>query len=158
MTETLGLRRLRRTLLIHRLIEGVLVIMLLAMALYFFQMFAARDGNLRPFYNSLIATLLVQVALFFPIRAFTIKEARRELGIGAKATLTDAEKNQLRSQRLLADFIKVSVFVFFLAFIISAPPAGFVLSTSYFCCIGTILNYLQNFNFAVRRQMTCEVG
>lgn len=156
MTEALGLRRLRKTLLIHRLIQGALVVMLLVMALYLFQMFAARDGNLRPFYNSLIATLLVQVALFFPIRAFTAKEARRELGLAAKTALTVNEKQQLRSQRLLADFIKVSVFVFFLVFISAAPPAGFVLSTSYFCCIGTVFNYLQNFNFAVRRQMVCE--
>ena len=61
----------------------------------------------------------------------------------------------LRNQRLLSDFIKASVFISFASFILVAPKdATIVHSTAYFCCIGTILSYLQNFNFAVRRQLT----
>jgi hypothetical protein len=147
------MRRIRKTLIIHRIVQIVLIALLLYMALHFQQTFQAKYGNLRPFYNSLIATLLIQVALFFPIRKFADKEANRELGAAAKVTLTIDEQKQLRTQRLFSDFIKASVFIFFAAFILIAPPAGFVLSTTFFCCIGTVVSYLQNFNFAVRRQL-----
>ena len=59
-----------------------------------------------------------------------------------------------RHQRLLSDFIKASAFIFFVIFILATPKeATIVHSTAYFCCIGTILSYLQNFNFAVRQQL-----
>lgn len=152
MADSIGLRRLRRILFIQRMVQIVLLGLLLYMALHFQQMFEA-TGNLKPFYNSLIATLLIQVALFFPIRKYTVKEAERELGAALKENFTAEEKQRLRNQRLLSDFIKASVLVFFAVFIGTAPPAGFVLSTTYFCCIGTILSYLQNYNYAVRQAL-----
>ena len=155
MTDSVGMRHIRKTLIIHRIVQIVLIALLLYMALHFQQSFQAKYGNLRPFYNSLVATLLIQVALFFPIRKYTCKEAHRELGAAAKGTLSIDEQKQLRTQRLFADFIKASIFIFFVAFILIAPPAGFVLSTTFFCCIGIVLSYLQNFNFAMRRQIKC---
>jgi hypothetical protein len=155
VTETAGMRRIRNTLIIHRIVVIVLIALLLYMTLYFQHTFQAKNGNLRPFYNSLIATLLIQVALFFPIRKFADQQANRELGAATKGTLTIDEQKQLHTQRLFSDFIKASVFIFFAVFIIIAPPAGFVLSTTFFCCIGTVVSYLQNFNFAVRRLITC---
>jgi hypothetical protein len=99
-------------------------------------------------------TVLIQVALFFPIRKFAENEARRELGVATRDTLTIDEQKQLRNQRLLSDFVKASVFIFFVVFILMLKEeATFVHSTAFFCCIGTILSYLQNFNFAVRRQL-----
>lgn len=157
MAEPLGMRRIRRTLVIHRVVQVVLVALLAYMALHFLQKFEG-TGNLKPFYNSLIATLLLQVALFFPIRSFAVKEARRELHAAAAEKLSAEEARQLRTQRLFADFLKASVFIFFFVFILTAPPAGFVLSTAYFSCIGTVLSYLQNFNFAVRRQLAGAVS
>jgi len=153
MTETVGMRRLRWTLTIHRIVQIVMIALLLYMALHFLQTFETKYGNLKPFYNSLIATLMIQMALFFPIRKFADKEARRELSAAANDTPSVEETKQLRTQRLISDFIKASAFIFFAVFIFTAPPAGFVLSTTYFSCIGTVLSYLQNFNFAVRRQM-----
>ena len=153
MTETDCMRRIRKTLIIHRIVQIVLIALLLYMTLHFLQMFEAKDGNLKPFFNSLIATLLVQVALFFPIRKFADKEAIRELGAAVESMLTGDEQRQLRTQRLFSDLIKASVFIFFAIFIFTTPPAGFVLSTTYFCCIGTVLSYLQNFNFAARRRI-----
>ena len=155
MTETIGMRRIRKTLIIHRIVQIVLIALLLYMALHFQRTFQAKHGNLRPFYNSLIATLLIQVALFFPIRKFADKEVNRELDAAAKGTLTVDEQKQLRTQRLFSDFIKASVFIFFATFILIAPSAGFVLSTTFFCCIGAVVSYLQSFNFAVRRQIKC---
>jgi hypothetical protein len=149
------MRHIRKTLIIHRIVQIVLIALLLYMALHFQQTFQTKYGNLKPFYHSLIATLLIQVALFFPIRKFADKEANRELAAAAKSPLTIDEQKQLRSQRLFSDFIKASVFIFFATFTLIAPPAGFVLSTTFFCCIGTVLSYLQSFNCAVRRQLEC---
>lgn len=154
MMKNAGLSRLRKTLTIHRIVQVFLVVLLLLMAMHFWEMFQFKYGNLKPFYNSLVAALLLQVALFLPIRKFAGKEARRELVAAHKGPLSVEEQTQLRRQRLFADFMKASVFIFFVTFIVSAPPAGFVLSTAYFCCIGTILSYLQHFNFAVSRQIS----
>ena len=155
MTEPIGMRHIRKTLIIHRIAQVVLIALLLYMALHFQQTFQSKHGNLKPFYNSLIAALLVQVMLFFPIRKFADKEANRELAAAAKGPLSSDEHKQFRTQRLFSDFIKASVFIFFATFTLIAPPAGFVLSTTFFCCIGTVLSYLQSFNFAVRRQFKC---
>ena len=155
MTEPVGLRGFRKALIIHRIVQIVLIVLLLYMTLHFQQTFQAKHGNLKPFYNSLIATLLVQAMLFIPIRKFADKEANRELDAAAKGPLSIDEQRQLRTQRLFSDFIKASVFIFFATFTLIAPPAGFVLSTTFFCCIGTVLSYLQSFNFAVRRQIKC---
>ena len=155
VTDSVGMRHIRKTLIIHRIAQIVLIALLLYMALHFQQTFQSKHGNLKPFYNSLIATLLVQVMLFFPVRKFADQEAKRELGAAAKGQLSIDEQKQLRTQRLFSDFIKASVFIFFATFILIAPPAGFVLSTTFFCCIGTVLSYLQSFNFAVRRQIKC---
>ena len=155
MTESIGVRRLRKTLLIQRIMQVILLLLLVYMAFHFQQKFQEKYDSLKPFYNSVIFTVVLQVALFFPIRKFAESEARREMGAAAKETYTVDEQKQLRNQRLLSDFIKASVFIFFASFILVAPKeATIVHSTAYFCCIGTILSYLQNFNFAVRRQLT----
>lgn len=154
MTEPIGLRRIRKTLIIHRVVQIVLIALLVYMAFLFQQRFQMKYDSLKPFYNSVIFTLLIQLALFFPIRKFAQKEAQRELGAAAKDTFTADEQKQLRGQRLLSDFIKASVFIFFIVFILTLPEeATIVHSTAFFCCIGTTISYLQNFNFAVRRQL-----
>lgn len=154
MTESLGLRRLRRTLVIHRLVQIALVALLLYMALLFQDKFQQKYASLKPFYTSLVLTVLIQVGMFFPIRRFAESEARRELGAARQETFTAEEQKQLRNQRLLSDFIKASVFIFFVAFILMLKEQATVFqSTAFFCCIGTVLSYLQNFNHAIRRQL-----
>jgi hypothetical protein len=154
MTEPLGIRRLRRTLVIHRIVQVALIALLLYMALLFQERFQQKYASLKPFYTSLVLTVLVQVGLFFPIRKFAGTEARRELNAAARETMSGEEQKQLRSQRLLADFIKASVFIFFVAFILMLKEQATVFqSTAFFCCIGTVLSYLQNFNHAIRGQL-----
>ncbi len=149
MNETVAIRRLRHTLLIHRIVQVVLCALLIYMALHFQQIFQA---NAAPhiFRNSLIATLLLQLALFFPLRHFAGNEARRELAAASAQTSVEQQK-ALRQQRLLSDIIKGAVFLGFATFIMMAPPATFVLSTAFFCFIVTVITYLQCFNFALRR-------
>jgi hypothetical protein len=149
MYETVAIRRLRRTLVIQGILQVLLCALLVYMALHFQQVFQARDTP-HIFRNSLIATLLLQLALFFPLRSFAGKEARRELAAASRSATPEQQK-QLRQQRLLGDVLKGAVFLGFTAFILIAPPATFVLSTAFFCFIVTVITYLQCFNFALRR-------
>jgi len=149
MHDNVAFLRLRRTLLIHRSVQIILCILLVYMALHFQQLFQAK-GMLQVFRNSLLATLLLQFALFFPLRRFASKEAQRELAVVEAGA--DAERHKhLRQQRLIGDTLKGAVFLGFATFIMIAPPATFVLSTAFFCFIVTVVTYLQCFNFSVRR-------
>lgn len=151
MHENIALRRLRRTLLIHRIVQILLCVLLVIMALHFQQLFAEK-GMPQVFRNSLLATLLLQIILFFPLRHFADKEARRELAAAAMQVTAEQQK-QLRQQRLFGDVLKGAVFLGFSVFIMIAPPVTFVLSTALFCFIVTIITYLQCFNFVVRREL-----
>jgi hypothetical protein len=154
VSESTGIRRLRRTVLIHRVVQVLLLALLLYMALLFQQKFQEKYASLNPFYTSLILTLLIQAVIFFPIRKFAESDAKRELKAAATDALGMEELKQLRSQRLLSDFLKASVFIFFVAFILLLKEQATVFqSTAFFCCIGTVLSYLQNFNHAVRRNL-----
>jgi len=152
MPDHVALVRLRRTLLIHRIVQVALCVLLIYMALHFQQLFQAK-GTPQVFRNSLLTTLLVQFALFFPLRHFAANEARRELAVAAAGGDVERHK-QLRQQRLIGDTLKGAVFLGFAAFILLAPPATFVLSTAFFSFIVTVITYLQCFNFAVRRGLS----
>lgn len=149
MPTEIPCRHLRRTLVIQRVVQLLLFALLLYMAMHFQQLFATR-GTPHIFRNSLLATLLLQLLLFFPLRRFATSEARRELAAAA-TDLTPDEQKRLRHQRLFADTVKGAIFLGFVMFVAVAPPATFVLSTAFFCFIVTLLTYLQCFSFALRR-------
>lgn len=149
MYEPIAVRRLQRTLLIHRIMQILLCILLIYMALHFQQLFLAR-GMPQVFRNSLLTTLLLQFIVFLPLHRFANREARRELAAAARQ-VTAEQQRQLRQQRLFGDILKGAVFLGFAVFIIIAPPATFVLSTAFFCFIVTVVTYLQCFNYSVRR-------
>lgn len=156
MNETVAIRRLRHTLLIHRIVQIVLIALLIYMALHFQQLFQAK-GLPHIFRNSLIATLVLQFALFFPLRRFANSEARRELATASAQTNAEQQK-ALRQQRLFSDIVKGAIFLGFATFIMMAPTATFVLSTAFFCFMVTIITYLQCFNFAMRRELAQAVA
>ena len=107
-----------RSYYVHRVVQFVLLALLLYMALLFQEKFMEKYASLKPFYTSLVLTLLIQAVVFFPVRKFAENDARRELRVAAATALTAEEQKQLRSQRLLSDFLKASVFIFFVAFIL----------------------------------------
>lgn len=151
MYESVGRQRLKRSILIHRTVQVLLCILLVYMALHFQQLFTTK-GTPHIFRNSLLATLLIQLALFLPLRRFARNEASRE--VAAESAHADATQlKQLRQQRLISDTIKGAVFLGFAAFILLAPPATFVLSTAFFSFIVTVITYLQCCNFAVRAEL-----
>lgn len=156
MNETIGIRRMKRTLVIHRIVQILLCLLLVYMALHFQQLFAEK-GTPQVFRNSLLATLFLQLVLFFPLRHFAGNEARRE--VAAATRPAEVEQQKLwRRQRLFSDTIKGAIFLGFTIFIIIAPPFTFILSTAFFSFLATVITYLQCFNFAVRGELASRIS
>ena len=147
MTLIFNFTRLRRLITIYAVVQVVLVALLVYMALKF----QTRLPSDR-FMKSVVATLVVQLALFYPINKFAAREAEREVD-ACGAGLSPEQVKGLRNKRLFGDVIKMSVFIFFITFIYKAPPHPFVLSVLFFTFILTFLSYFQCFNFAARRLM-----
>lgn len=144
-------KRMKRLMVIHLVIQVFLVLLLVYMAVHFQGVFRAK-GMPRIFVNSIVTSLLIQLALFYPISKFAASEAKREIDCEAGDLSAEAQK-ALRNKRLLGDFIKASVFLFFGAFVAMAPGATFVMSTAFFCFILTTLTYFQCYNIAAKRAM-----
>jgi len=154
VTDAKGILRLRRALVIHRVVQVLLLVLLLYMGLLFQDKFQEKYASLKPFYSSLVLTLLIQAAIFLPIRKFAESDARRELAGAATSALSVEELKKLRSQRMFSDFLKASVFIFFVTFILLLNEQATVFhATAFFSCIATVLTYLQSFNHVVRREL-----
>ncbi|HEY6008708.1 MAG TPA: hypothetical protein VIU40_10335 [Geobacteraceae bacterium] len=147
MTAALDFTRIRRLILIYAVVQVLLVLLLIYMAVNF----QTRLSSDR-FLKSVVITLVVQLALFYPINKLAAREAGREVDSCAPG-LTPEQLKGLRNKRLIGDSIKLAVIIFFITFIFKAPPHPFVMSTLYFTFILTILSYFQCFNFAARRKM-----
>lgn len=145
--------RIKRQMLIHNVVQLVFIALLLYVAWHFQQVFIAR-GMAQIFYNSIFATLVLQAALFYPIYRFAANEARWE--VAAQAEPTPEEQQALRRKRIFGDFIKAAAFIFYATFIFLAPPATFVLSTTFFSFIATTVTYLQSFNYSAKRLLAGE--
>jgi hypothetical protein len=151
MPPTVAYPRTRRLLAIHLVVQLFLLVLLVYMALRFQGIFQQR-GTPRIFTNSIIISVVIQLLAFWPIRRFAAAEARRELAAEA-GTLSPEEHKGLRQKRLLGDFLKASVFLFFAAFIGLAPGVTSVMSIAFFSFILSTLCYFQCFNFTARRIM-----
>jgi hypothetical protein len=147
MKTAYDFKKLRRLMTIYAVVQVALVALLIYVALNF----QAQLPSDR-FLKTVVITLVIQTALFYPINKFANREAGREVDACA-AGLTPEEMKSLRNKRLFGDVVKMSVFIFFVTFIWKAPPHPFFLSVVFFSFILTILSYFQCFNFAVRRQM-----
>ena len=147
MTAALDFARIRRLIRIYAVVQVLLVVLLIYMAVNF----QARLSSDR-FMKSVVITLLIQLALFYPINKFANREAGREIDSCATG-LTPEQLKSLRTKRLIGDSVKVGVVIFYVTFILKAPAHPFFLGTLYFTFILTVLSYFQCFNFAARRRI-----
>lgn len=149
MNATVVQSRLRRTLWIHRLLQVFLVGLMLITALHFQQLLVSQ-GRSQAFLQSILVTLLIQAALFVPIRRFALAEAGRER-VSSSGPLTAEMQASLHRQRLFSDLIKAALFLFFLVFVVLAPAATTLLCTVFFCFVLSLLTFLQCYGYVMRQ-------
>jgi magnesium-transporting ATPase (P-type) len=151
MAKAFDFKRMRRVIMIYGVVQLFLVGLLVYMAVHF-QSGLLSEGRPQRFLHSVVATLVIQLALFYPINRFAAKEAEREVEACAVG-LGIEELKALRSKRMVGDVIKAAIFLFFITFIYKAPKDLFVLSLIFFSFILTFLSYFQCYNFSAKRLM-----
>lgn len=150
-------KRLNHTILIYRVVQGLLLALLAFVALNF-QAHFVQMGRENLFTSSIIAAVVVQLILFYPV----YKLAARDAGImleGARPDLSPEQQAALRKKRLLGDFWKASGFIFYVTFAVLLPDSKTAAATPFFLAITifsfllTCLMYFQCFNYSLRRLM-----
>ena len=156
MPRTFDFKKLRRLIMIYAVVQVGLVGMLVYVAMNFQAGLVAEGRGVR-FVHSIIVTMLMQLALFWPINKFAVREA----GLAIDATafgLTPEELKAQRNKRLMGDVIKSGIFCFYLIFTYRAPADKFFQSMIFFNFILPYLCYFQCFNFAVKREMKAKAA
>lgn len=151
MAKVFDFKKLRTFIKIYGVVQLFLIGLLIYMAVNF-QAGLQAEGRPQRFFHSVVVSLIIQLALFYPINRFAAKEADREIETSVVGLSADALK-ALRGKRILGDAIKWAVFIFFITFIIRAPKDQFVLSIIFFSFILTVLTYFQCYNFSAKRLM-----
>ncbi len=151
MANKFDFKKLRRLITIYAVVQVFLVALLIFMAVNF-QAGLQAEGRPQRFLHGVIAALVIQLALFYPINKFATNEAKREVE-SCSTGLTADEQKSLRTKRMIGDVVKTGIFIFFITFIYKAPQDRFVLSIIFFTFILTALSYFQNYNFAAKRAM-----
>lgn len=149
--------QLRRTILIYRVVQGLLIALLAFVALNF-QAHFVQMGRENLFTSSIIAAVVVQLILFYPVYKLAVRDAGIALE-GSKPDLSPEQLAALRKKRLMGDLWKVSGFIFYITFAVMVPDsktfsaAPSVLAAIIFSFLLTCLMYFQCFNYSLKQQM-----
>jgi hypothetical protein len=146
MAKVFDFKKQRTFIKIYGVAQVILIGLLVYMAVHFQAALQQR------FINCVVATLAIQLALFYPVYRFAVREATREIEACAVG-LTGDELKSFRTKRMIADTCKWAYFIFFAAFAYKAPKVPFILGLIVFSFILTSLTYLQCYNFAAKRLM-----
>lgn len=150
-------KRLNRTINIYRGVQALLVGMLIYIA-YIFQNSFAMLGKPEKFMSTIVAAVVIQLLLFYPIYRLAGRDVTVEVESSAVG-LTQETLAALRKKRLLGDLWKFSVVGFFLAFVAMMPDAKkavgvpIILAVTIFSFLFMCLTYFQCFNFSARKQI-----
>ena len=150
-------KRLNRTMTIYRVVQALLVCMLIYVA-YIFQSNFALLGKPEKFMSSILAAIVVQLLLLYPIYRLAWRDAGVEME-GSAVGLTVEALAALRKKRLLGDLWKFSAVGFFLAFVTLVPDvkkaagAPTILAIIIFSFLLMCLTYFQCFNFSAKKRM-----
>ena len=150
-------KRVNRTMLIYCVVQALLLALLAYMAFNFQKLFALR-GRPDQFMASLVAAVVVQLILIYPVYRLAWRDAGIEIE-GSVPGLSTEQLAALRKKRLLGDLWKFCAVAFFLTFVALAPDqakatgAPLVLSSILFSFLFACLSYFQCFNFCVRKRM-----
>jgi hypothetical protein len=150
-------KRLNRTMTIYRVVQGLLVCLLVYVAFIFQNNFTLL-GKPEKFTISIIATIVIQLLLLYPI----YRLAWRDVGVeveGCVVGLSPEALVALRKKRQLGDLWKFSAVGFFMAFVTMVPDArkasgaSQVLAITLFSFLLMCLTYFQCFNFSAKKRM-----
>jgi hypothetical protein len=150
-------KRLKRTMTIYRVVQGLLLCLLVYVAIIFQNNFSLL-GKPDKFISSIITTIVIQLLLLYPI----YRLAWRDVGVevdGCAVGLTPEALAALRKKRLLGDLWKFSAVGFFLAFVSLVPDAKkaagapIVLAIIIFSFLLMCLTYFQCFNFSAKKRI-----
>jgi len=150
-------KRINRTLMIYRVVQGLLITLLTYMAFNFQRLFTLR-GRPDLFVHSIIAAIFVQLILLYPVYRLAGRDAGIEIE-GSVPGLSSEQLAALRKKRLLGDLWKFCAVVFFLTFVALTPDqakakgAPLALSSILFSFLFACLSYFQCFNFCLRKRM-----
>jgi len=150
-------KRLNRTMTIYLVVQTMLLCMLIYVA-YIFQTSFALMGRPEKFISSIVATIVIQLLLLYPIYRLAWRDAGVEVE-GCAIGLTAEALAALRKKRLLGDLWKFSAVGFFLAFVTMVPDArkaagaSHVLAITLFSFLLMCLTYFQCFNFSAKKRM-----
>ncbi len=151
MATSFDFKKLRRLIMVQGAIQVFLVVLLVIMAVKF-QGALQSEGRPQRFMHSVVTTLVIQLALFYPLSKFASRDAEREVASSVTDLSVD-ELKELRKKRLFSDYLKAAIFVFYMTFALRAPQDRFVLSIIYYSFILTFLTYFQCYNFTAKRLM-----
>ena len=151
MAKHYDFKKLSTFIKIYGIAQVFLIGLLVYMAIYF-QAGLQAEGMPQRFFKCIIASFLIQLALFYPINRFAASEAEREID-SSLVGLSAEELKAFRNKRMLGDTIKWAVFIFYIIFFYKAPQNKTILCVTFFSFILTVLTYLQCFNFSAKRRM-----
>lgn len=143
-----GLEQIKRRMVIHNGAR-VLLMALLLLAAWRFQLLYAQMEALNVFFNSILLTIGCEILFFYPIYRFASNEVKGELA--AQALKNPQKIKVFQQKKRFGHFIKGSIFIFYLSFILMVPTVTFVVSTACFSFIATALTYLQSYNFTAKK-------
>jgi len=150
-------KRLRRTIIIFRVVQALLLGLLVFMALNFQQIFYM-GGKPELFFSSITAALVIQLILFYPV----YRLAKRDAGVEFESSaigLTAEDLKAFRKKRLLGDLWKFAGITFYVSFVVFVPDAKIapgvspVLATTIFSFLMSGLAYFQCFNYSAKKRM-----
>jgi hypothetical protein len=150
-------KKLNRQMMIYRIVQSILTGLLIVLAILFQGKFAAlmKPGQ---FYSSLLASIVVQLLLIYPVYRLAWRDAGVEIE-GSAPNLSNEQQTALRKKRLIGDLWKFCGVAFFIVFVTlvpdlkKAPGALLVLSATIFSFLLTCLMYFQCFNFSAKKRL-----
>ena len=150
-------KRMKRTMVIYRVVQGLLLLLLIYMAVSFQSMFALR-GNPAQFMASIKFTIMAQLVLFYPVYRLALRDVGVEIE-GSQVGLVAEQLAALRKKRLLGDLWKFCGVGFFLAFAVMTPGAekaagaSLFLAATIFSFLLTCLMYFQSYNYCAKKRI-----
>jgi hypothetical protein len=150
-------KRLNRTIKIFRVVQALLLALLVFMVVNFQQLFVLR-GKPGQLLSSIIAAIVCQLILLYPLYRLAWRDAGVEIE-GCAVGLSNEAMMALRKKRLISDLWKVCVIGFFITFVTLVPDAKkaagatLVLASAIFTFLLICLTYFQCFNYSAKKRM-----